>query len=193
MNIDFLKPILGDELFQQVSEKLSAASGIDLINVADGSYIPKEKLDEKIKALRDQAQQMTALQNQLAEAQKQAGTVDGLNQQIAKLNGDLSARDATIQGMALKYDVKDALRGMSARNADVILPLLNMEAIKRGADGKLTGLQEQVAALKKSDAYLFDAQPGSRGGFSGGQDTGGGDSSPNAAMNAAIRSMSGRT
>ena len=192
MNIDFLKPILGDELFQQVSEKLSAASGIDLRNVADGSYIPKEKLDEKIKALKDQAQQMTALQGQLTEAQKQAGTVEGLNQQITKLTGDLSARDATIQGMAMKYDVKDALRGMNARNADVILPLLNMDKIKRGEDGKLTGLQEQVAALKKSDAYLFDAQPGSRGGFNGGQDTGGGDNSPNAAMNAAIRSMSGR-
>ena len=192
MNIDFLKPILGDELFQQVSEKLSAASGIDLRNVADGSYIPKEKLDEKINALKDQAQQMTALQGQLTEAQKQAGTVEGLNQQITKLTGDLSARDATIQGMAMKYDVKDALRGMNARNADVILPLLNMDKIKRGEDGKLTGLQEQVAALKKSDAYLFDAQPGSRGGFNGGQDTGGGDNSPNAAMNAAIRSMSGR-
>lgn len=191
MNNSFLKPILGDELFAQVSEKLTAA-GITLINAADGSYIPKGKFDEKVNELRTQAQQITTLQTQLAEEQKKTGSIDGLNQQITKLTADVAQRDASIQSMALKYDVKDALRGMNARNADVILPLLNMDGIKRGADGKtITGLLEQVEALKKSDAYLFDAQPGSRGGFNGSQDTGAGGG-PNAAMNAAIRSMSGR-
>lgn len=192
MNIKFLKPILGDELFAQVSEKLSAASGIDLINAADGTYIPKGKFDEKLEENRGLNQQIATLQSQLTEAQKHAGSIDELNQQIAKLTGDLAQRDATIQGITLKYDVKEELRRMGARNPDVILPLLNMDGIKRGQDGKYTGLSEQVDGLKKNDGYLFDSQPGTRGGFNGGQDHGGGDNSPNAAMNAAIRNMSGR-
>ncbi len=191
MNIKFLKPILGDDLFAQVSEKLSSATGIDLVNAADGTHIPKGKFDEKLEEIRNLTQQVTTLQTQLNEANQKVGSIDGLNQQITKLTGDVAQRDATIQSLTLKYDVKDALRGMNAKNPDVVLPLLNMETIKRGADGKLTGLLEQVEGLKQKDGYLFDSQPGSRGGFNGGQDTGG-DNSPNAAMNAAIRGMAGR-
>ena len=191
MNIDFLKPILGDDLFAQVSEKLAAATGVDLANIAGGAYIPKAKLDEKIEEIKNQAKQITALQGQLTEAQQKSAGIDGLNSQIAKLTADVADRDSKLESMSMKYDIKDALRGMNAKNVDVILPLLNMDSIKRGNDGKITGLLEQVDALKKSDGYLFDSQPGGRGGFSGSQDTGGSES-PNAAMNAAIRSMSGR-
>lgn len=191
MKLNFLKPILGDELFAQVSEKLNAATGIDLVNVADGTYIPKAKFDEKLESVRALTQQVTALQGQLSEAQQKISGIEGLNQQITKLTGDLAQRDAAISSLTLKYDVKDALRGMNAKNPDVVLPLLNMDSIKRGEDGKLTGLLEQVDGLKKSDGYLFDSEPGARGGFNGSQSSGG-SASPNAAMNDAIRSMAGR-
>ena len=191
MNIDFLKPILGDDLFAQVSEKLAAATGVDLANIAGGAYIPKAKLDEKIEEIKNQAKQITALQGKLSEAQQKSAGIDELNSQIAKLTADVADRDSKLESMSMKYDIKDALRGMNAKNVDVILPLLHMDSIKRGNDGKITGLLEQVDALKKSDGYLFDSQPGGRGGFSGSQDTGGSES-PNAAMNAAIRNMSGR-
>ena len=46
-NYDYLKPILGDDLFGQFAEKMSSAEGVNLANIADGSYIPKAKFDEE--------------------------------------------------------------------------------------------------------------------------------------------------
>ena len=60
-------------------------------------------------------------------------------------------------------------------------------------DGKLEGLAEQVEALQKSDAYLFDTNTGTqRGGIVGNPDVGNATSA-NDAVNQAIRALSGRS
>ena len=111
---------------------------------------------------------------------------------VAQLTKDVADRDATIASNSKQYKIKDELRGLHARNVDVIWPLLNLEKITEN-DGKLEGLAEQVEALKQSDAYLFDINTGSqRGGSPGAQDIGGGGTSANATMNNAIRALSGR-
>ena len=134
---------------------------------------------------------MTALNDQLKAAQDKATVADTLTERVAQLTKDVADRDATIAKNDKQYRIKDELRGLHARNVDVIWPLLNLEKIEE-KDGKLEGLTEQVEALKQSDAYLFDTNTGNqRGGFPGTQDTGG-ELNGNAAINAAIRSMSGR-
>jgi len=114
-----------------------------------------------------------------------------LQAQIDKLNKDIADKDATMAATAKQYRIKDELRGMKARNVDIVMPLLQMDKIAE-KDGKLTGLTEQVDALKKSAAYLFEEESAHRGGFPGSQDIGGGTDNTNAAMNAAIRAASGR-
>lgn len=49
-----------------------------------------------------------------------------------------------------------ALTGAKVRNPDAIKGLLNMDDIKLGDDGKVSGLDAQLEALQKSDGYLFD-------------------------------------
>ena len=44
-NYDYLKPVLGEELFGQFAEKMAAAQGIQLANVGDGAYIPMARYD----------------------------------------------------------------------------------------------------------------------------------------------------
>lgn len=194
MNLDFLKPALGDELFAQVATALKN-SGLNIVNIADGSYIPKAKFDEQLEKVK--ALQQTVAERDAAIKQEQAknGTVDALQSKVDQLTKDLAERDATIQSKNLEYRIKDELRGMKVRNADVVLPLLQRDKITE-KDGKLEGLSEQVEALKKSDAYLFDTENrGNRGGFGGHQDTGddgSGGENPNAAMNHALRAMAGR-
>ena len=48
-----------------------------------------------------------------------------------------------------------ALMGAKVKNAKAVKALLNMENVKLDEDGKLTGLDEQLEALRKSDDYLF--------------------------------------
>lgn len=194
MNLDFLKPALGDELFAQVATALKN-SGLNIVNIADGSYIPKAKFDEQLDKVKALQQTVAERDATIKQEQAKNGTVDALQSKVDQLTKDLADRDATIQSKNLEYQIKDELRGMKARNVDVIMPLLQRDKITV-KDGKLEGLSDQVEALKKSDAYLFDTENrGNRGGFSGHQDTGddgsGGDN-PNAAMNHALRAMAGR-
>lgn len=194
MNLDFLKPALGDELFAQVATALKN-SGLNIVNIADGSYIPKAKFDEQLDKVKALQQTVAERDATIKQEQAKNGTVDALQSKVDQLTKDLAERDATIQSKNLEYQIKDELRGMKARNVDVIMPLLQRDKITV-KDGKLEGLSDQVEALKKSDAYLFDTENrGGRGGFSGHQDTGddgSGGENPNAAMNHALRAMAGR-
>lgn len=193
MSLDFLKDVLGDDLFPQVAEKLKG-SGITLANIADGSYIPKAKFDEqleKVKTLQD----AVSKRDETIKAEKEKnGAVVALQAQIDQLNKDVADRDAKIKGVTMEYRIKDELRGMKARNVDVIMPLLKRDTITE-KDGKLDGLSEQVEALQKSDPYLFDSNSGSnRGGFDGNQNVGGsGGNNTNAMMNQALRAAAGRS
>lgn len=188
MNIDILKPVLSEELFAQISDALKD-SALNLADLSTGQYIPKAKFDEernKVKALTADVADRDA---QLATEREKSGKIDGLQAQIDQLTNDVAARDATIASTTKEYHIRDALRAMHARNVDVVMPLLKTDTITE-KDGKLQGLAEQVEALQKSDAYLFDTGT-NRGGFAGSQDIGGGEST-NATMNAAIRAASGR-
>lgn len=191
MSYDFLKPVLGDELFAQFDEKVKGASGITLANVADGSYIPKAKFDEVNGKLKTANASVSTLTAQLDAEKQKSGDADALNQKIAQLTSDVAARDAEIARIGMSYRIKDALRGLNVRNADVVMPLLKLDKITE-QDGKLVGLDEQVEEIKKTDGYLFsDAHP-QRLGF-GGALGGNGESGPSSAnANAAIRMAAGR-
>ena len=89
------------------------------------------------------------------------------------------------------YKIKDELRNQHAKNADVVWKMLDLDKIAEDEDGKLNGLTEQLDALKESDSYLFDSNPGGqRGGFSAGPDIGD-KTTANDVVNSAIRALSG--
>lgn len=196
MSIDFLKPVFGDELFAQVSEKLNGATGITLANVADGSYVPKAKYDEDHSKVKDLTKQVNDLTTQLAAAQKAAGDADALNQQITKLTQDVADRDSKLAALSTDYDIKDALRAAKARDVDIVFGLLDRSKIT-SKDGKLLGADEQIKAIRESKGFLFDSdeKPNGRAGFSGKQDIIGGNPSEttNAAVNNALRAMAGKS
>ena len=193
MSYDFLKPVLGDELFAQIDEKLKGASGITLANVADGSYIPKNKFDEVNSKLKTANTSVTTLTAQLDAEKQKSGDADALNQRSEQLTSDVAARDAEIARIGMSYRIKDALRGLNVRNADVVMPLLKLDKITE-QDGSLVGLDEQVEEIKKTDGYLFADTHPSRLGFGGALGgNGGGKSEPSSAdANAAIRMAAGR-
>ena len=189
MPFEFLKPVLGDELFAQFEEKMASATGINLVNIADGSYIPKSKFDELNGKLRTANQSINTLNEQLNTANQKAGTVDELNGKISQLTTDLADRDAKITQIGMKYRVRDELRSMGVRNPDMLLNMLDLSKVTE-QEGKLVGLADQVDPYRKSDGYLFNNTPANRGGFGGSlehrQDI------PTADANAAIRSAAGR-
>ena len=126
-------------------------------------------LESQINALN---QQVTTLNGQIAEKDKTItdlnkqvkstaannANIDELNKQIEQLKKDVTDRDATIANNSKQYRIKDELRGMKAKNVDVIWPLLNLDNITE-KDGKLEGLTEQVESLQKSHVLLCRDSP----------------------------------
>lgn len=188
MNLDFLKPHLSDDLFSQLSEALSGAQGI-LANVGDGSYIPKSKYDEDVNAGKTQ---ITTLTGQLAAAQQAGANSQQLQAQVEKLTSDLAARDKTIADIGKRSKVLERMRADGFRNPETAVRLFDLDKISEGQDGKMTGYDDQFAAIKKSDPYLLGNIPGGRAGmFTGaGADI---DPDANQQINNAIRRASGRS
>lgn len=193
MPFDFLKPILGDDLFAQVVAKIPDDGKIVLVNAADGTHIPKAKFDEVNEAKKGLTAQLTDLTTKLATLQQQAAGQEGLQTTIAALQKQVADKETELKSTAFKSALTDSIRGFNVHDPAVVLPLLKMDSIKQGEDGTISGLREQMDTMKTSRPYLFTQTQPNRGGFAGSPDTNkaGGTQSPNSAINAAIRGAAG--
>lgn len=191
MNIDFLKPVLGDDLFAQVSGKLESATGIMLANIGDGSYIPKEKLEEERTTSKGYKTQINELNNKLTQLQEAANGNADLKSQITQLQNDIAAKEAAMNKMVLEYRAKDAIRGRKAKNVDVVMKMIDFEKVKE-KNGQLSGLDEQLEALMKSDAYLFEPVSEGNGGVDPHREPGSEPKPVNYTVNQMIRQAAGR-
>ncbi len=160
---EFLKPVLGDDLYTQFEEKMSGAEGINLVNITEGQYIPKAKFDEERNANKGYKSQIDEMNAKLAEMAKAAEGNEHLKKQISQLQKDIESRDAAMKKQQLEFTIKDAVRNNKAKNADVVMRMIDQSKITE-SNGKIYGLSEQIEALKETDAYLFEDKSQSAGG-----------------------------
>jgi len=160
--MDFLKEILGDELYGQVETKL-AGSKVKLADLSGGAYVSKEKHDAACEQLR------------LAqEALKGFGgkTVEQINTEIAdwKQKAETAEQDANAKISAMEFDaaLNSALGSARARNPKAVAALLNRDALKM-SDGTIIGLKEQLDTIRKDNAYMFEPEQSGGAGFAGKQ------------------------
>lgn len=166
---DWLKTILGDDLYTQVEPKLTAAGDkVKLANLADGGYVSKDKYD--------------ALAAQLTEAKKALGERDGQLAELKKLEpeklqariteleaknvADKQAADQRIAAMEFETALSAALTGAGAKNVKAVSALLNRDGLKL-TDGAIVGLKEQLDKIKSENAFLFEEERAGGSGFSG--------------------------
>ena len=138
-----------------------ATAVINAYSEALKNYVPKSRLDEVI-------EERNGLRDQIAERDKQiktlgesAGDNQALKDQIAQLQADnqKAADEYTANLAQLRLDnaVELDLTGAKAKNNKAVRALLDLSKSKVGEDGKIEGLDAQIKALQKSDAYLFDS------------------------------------
>ena len=147
--MEFLKEILGEELYAQVAAKLEGNKTVKLANLASGEYVSKAKHDAEQLAKDQRIQELTdKIKNFEGIDVKQLQT-DVKNWEI-KYNQDLeSAR--------LDSAIQLAIAKSGTLSEKALMGLLDKDKIKFDKDGKLTGLDEQIEAIKKEDSFLFKA------------------------------------
>lgn len=105
---------------------------------------------------------------QLNDLKKSSGDNAELKAQIEELQKknteQAKAHAAEMAQLKLDNAVDTALTAAGAKNSKAVKALLDMSKVKLGEDGKLSGWDEQISAVQKSDSYLFNAkQPANKG------------------------------
>lgn len=135
---------------------------IDKVLAANGADI--DRVEAKVTAVtseRDGLQtQLGERDQQLKDFKKSAGDNDELKQQIQTLqdSNKQASEDFKAQLAQTKVDgaLQLAMRDYKVRDAKAIMPFLNKDNIKLDDDGKISGLKEQMDAVKKDHDFLFE-------------------------------------
>lgn len=151
---DFVKLGIDEEL----AKKCETASLEEL-----KSFVPKARFDEVNDAKKNAEALLKERNDQLETLKNSSGDVETLKQQIQTLQNDNKAKDdahaAEIRQLKLDNAIESALSGAKAKNATAVKALLkDLDKAEIGEDGTVKGLAEQIEALQKSDAYLFEAK-----------------------------------
>lgn len=155
-----LKEALGEELYNQVTEKLKGNDKIKLANLADGGYVGKEKFDASETTISDLKKQLADRDKDIAALKKSAGDNEGLTKQLtdlqAKYDTDTKALNDKISQNALNAALDLGITKAKGKNSKAVKALLDTSKLSLKDDGTVEGLDAALDALKKSDGYLFE-------------------------------------
>lgn len=146
--MEFLKEILGEELYAQVAAKLEGNKDVKLANLASGEYVSKSKYDDELAVKEKRIQE-------LADTIKNFEGVD-VKQLQADVENWKTKYSQDLESARLESAIKLAIAKSGTRSEKALMGMLDKDAIKIDKDGKITGLDEQIEAIKKSDGFLFE-------------------------------------
>ncbi len=152
--LEFLKGILNEEQMAKVTEKL----GDKTLNVNDGSFIPRDRLNAKTEELKELQDRLAERDKQLKEIGVKVTDNDELSKRILELqatNDKITTEYETkIATQAFDTKLEKEMAKYSPKNVKAVKALLDMENIKLDGDN-LIGFKDQMEAIKASDGYLL--------------------------------------
>ena len=152
---EFLKSL---NLSQEVIDKIMAENGKDIaVEQKKAEKVIQERDSYKLKA--------ESLETQVNDANTEIQKfkdmdIDGIKKAADdwKETAEKAKADADKQISQMKFDyaLSAALTGAKAKNAKAVKALLDMDGLKFN-DGKIVGLDEQLAQIKADNDYLFES------------------------------------
>lgn len=167
-SMEFLKNVLGDELYSRVKAKVDAYNAdsahkdapLKIVDLSAGEYVSKAKhsaLETEANGYKTQLEtlngELTALKNKRGTDSDTKAALETLQ---TKYDTDIKALQEQIGKAKLDGALEAALAGSRARSTKAVRALLDMERVKLDGD-TLIGLEDQLKALKASDPYLFES------------------------------------
>ncbi len=137
----------------------------------DGNFVTKTRFNEVNEENKTLKKSISDRDKQLEDLKKSSGDNAALQQQISdlqKANADQQkAHETELNKLKLDNAVDKALGEAKAKNSKAVKALLDLAKVEIGKDGKLSGFDEQIEALKKSDGWMFDVQQQTQQQFTG--------------------------
>ena len=157
---------------------------LDKIMSINGTDIEKAKGDSATltNQINNLTAQITERDRQLKELKDKVTDNAELTKQIADLQtANATAKsnyEKTVAEMKENFALNNSVRDSKAKNVKAVIALLDRSKIKMDGDN-LIGLKEQIEALQKSDAYLFEEEDPTHRNFKGGFEPGKGSNGSN--------------
>ncbi|KQB79726.1 phage scaffolding protein, partial [Leuconostoc lactis] len=106
--------------------------------------------------------QVDDVTTKLNDAKAAAGNNQELTSQLQQLQSDLDSAkqeaENRVSQTKVDYELKLALKENGALNDKAVSALLDRDVIKLDKEGKITGLSEQIEAVKTENPFLFETQ-----------------------------------
>lgn len=154
--MEFLKSILGDDLYKQVEEAVSAYNAKDenkdnplkLVDLRSGDYVSKDKHGDATRERDGYKTQLDEAQRLIAELKNNGGAEDQ-KQKIAAYETRIGELEAELQQQKVESALRTALTDAKVTDPDYIAFKVRKKGeIKLDANGKIKGIEDTIAALK---------------------------------------------
>lgn len=120
-----------------------------LIDDKDNRYVPKNRLDAKIAELAEANEEIESLQKQVKDPTEAEKQVKALEEKIAGM-------EEAAKKEKLSTAINKELAEAKPKDVNDLIKFLDMEKVVLKDDGTVEGLTDQLTALQKDKAYLFD-------------------------------------
>lgn len=125
----------------------------------DGNFVTKTRFNEVNEENKTLKQSVADRDKQLEDLKKSSGDNAELKKQIETLQQQNAeqqkAHEAELKQLKLDNAIDTALTAAGAKNVKAVKPFIDTTKIKLGEDGKLSGLDEQLKEVQKTEGYLF--------------------------------------
>ena len=164
--MEFLKDVLGDELYQQFKLKVDAHNGdeankdklIKLANLTNGEYVGKGKYESLEADLNSKVAELTSANALIEEMKKATVGNDELQNKIGNYETTITDLQAELQKTKLEGELKVALLEAKATDIDYLTYKMkeNNQDIKLDENGKIGGIEDMITSLKTQFPNQFE-------------------------------------
>lgn len=174
--MDFLKEILGDDLFNQVAEKVNAHNGneanrdkqIKIANLGGGDYVGKAKYDALQQLLDGKTSELDTANTLIADLKNNAKGDEGLQQKVTDYENQVATLQAENAKIRLNNALKISLLEAKATDIDYLTFKLEEKLKSEGKtleldeNEKVKGIDDLLSGLKTQFPTQFEAGDGRR-------------------------------
>lgn len=164
--MEFLKEILGEELYNQFLARINAYNGdeknkeklIKLVNLTDGNYVSKDKYTSLETDLSGKTSELEKANGLIEELKKTTGKDEESQQKITDYETEITKLKRENEDLKKENALKFALLSAGAVDVDyLVFKAKEKGEIKLGDDGKIKGEDDLISGLKTQHPAMFEA------------------------------------
>lgn len=172
--MEFLKAILGEELYSQFESKINEYNGseankdkqVKIGNISTGEYVNKSDYDALNETLKGKETELATANTLIADLKKATNGNEDLQAKISGYETDIINLQEQLEETRLKSAVKVALLSAKATDVDYLTFKLNEKGEKLELDenGDIKGWEDKLSGLKTQFPNMFESGE-NKGGF----------------------------